>query len=198
MNLGAGDRARLLIVGLGNPGRRYASTRHNVGFDLVERLAWRWRTSFRERSVSGLSYAIASTTVGGTDVFLMKPWTYMNRSGLVVAPFAEENDLPSEACLVVVDDLALPVGVIRFRAAGSAGGHNGLVSIEEQLGTLTYPRLRIGIGPAPSAAEWADFVLTPFETDEREAIDDALDRSREGIETLLASGIERAMSLYNG
>jgi PTH1 family peptidyl-tRNA hydrolase len=159
-----GDRARLLIVGLGNPGRRYAGTRHNVGFDLVDRLADAWRTSFAASSGVGPTCEIALAVVGRTDVVLMKPLTYMNRVGLVVGPFAAEHRLDAGECLAVVDDMALPVGRIRFRPRGSAGGHNGLSSIEERLGTSDYPRLRIGIGPA----------------------------------TLIESGIERAMSEFNG
>lgn len=193
-----GDRARLLIVGLGNPGRRYAGTRHNVGFDLVDRLADAWRTSFAASSGVGPASELAPAVVGRTDVVLMKPLTYMNRVGLVVGPFAAEHGLDAGECLAIVDDMALPVGRIRFRPRGSAGGHNGLSSIEERLGTSDYPRLRIGIGPAPASEEWADFVLTPFTTDERKAIEEALERAQQGVETLIENGIERAMSEFNG
>jgi PTH1 family peptidyl-tRNA hydrolase len=186
----------MVIVGLGNPGRSYDGTRHNVGFDLVERLIERWHAS-PVISVSPRLFHAWRAEVDGQDVYLVTPVTYMNRSGIALRLFLEAYDLEARDCLVIVDDMALETGRLRFRRRGSAGGHNGLISIEERLGTRDYARLRVGIGPAPASTEWADFVLTPFSKEERERIEEALDRAVDGIELLLEEGMDRTMSLYN-
>ena len=186
----------MVIVGLGNPGRRYEDTRHNVGFDLVEKLVDRWRAG-PAVSVSNRLFHAWRAEVDGDDLYLVTPVTYMNRSGIALRRFLEAYDLEPRDCLVVVDDMALEAGRLRFRRRGSAGGHNGLISIAERLGTQDYARLRVGIGPAPASTEWADFVLTPFTDEERERINEALDRAVDGIEVLLRDGMDRAMSLYN-
>jgi PTH1 family peptidyl-tRNA hydrolase len=186
----------MLIVGLGNPGRKYVGTRHNVGFDLVDRLVSRWRGSSWWTTDAGA--VVSEATVQGREVLLLKPLTYMNRSGRPVSRFVREREIPVGECLVVVDDMHLETGKIRFRRKGSAGGHNGLSSITECLGTAEYPRLRIGVGPAPPSSEWADFVLTPWEGDDRDAVDAAILRAAEGVEMLLELGIERTMGRFNG
>jgi len=185
----------MLIVGLGNPGRKYVGTRHNVGFDLVDLLAFRWKASswFPDSGAE-----VSEATVGTEPITLVKPLTYMNRSGRVVVRFVRGRNVPLDRCLVVVDDMHLEVGKVRFRRKGSTGGHNGLSSITECLGSPEYPRLRIGVGPAPPSSEWADFVLTPWDSEDREKLDAALVRAAEGVETLLELGIERAMSRFNG
>jgi PTH1 family peptidyl-tRNA hydrolase len=184
----------VVIIGLGNPGRRYERTRHNVGFELVDILAGRWGA--RRGSPTPL-YSADCALVGGREVYLLKPMKYMNRSGIAVRRFLEEKGWGPGQCLVVVDDMALEVGRLRFRRRGTSGGHNGLASIEESLGTDEYPRLRIGVGPAPESAEWVDFVLTDFLERERPTLDETLARAADGVESLLRDGIDKTMSLYN-
>jgi PTH1 family peptidyl-tRNA hydrolase len=183
-------------VGLGNPGPEYADTRHNAGFRLADRLAERWglgpfRRGERARETSGV--------VAGTPVKLLKPQTYMNRSGAAVAPLrALPNFDPAQHLLVLVDEVALPLGKFRLRGAGSAGGHNGLKSIEGGLQRQDYPRLRIGVGPKPSEiADLADYVLAEFTPQERETLESLLDPMAEAVECWLAEGIERAMTKFN-
>jgi peptidyl-tRNA hydrolase, PTH1 family len=183
-------------VGLGNPGPEYDETRHNAGFRLADHLAARWRLGAfgrgeRARQVAG--------TVDGRPVVVLKPQTYMNRSGAALAPLRALPDFdPAADLLVLVDDVALPVGRFRLRGAGSAGGHNGLKSIEGALQRQDYARLRIGVGPVPAGlTELADFVLGPFEPEEWRTVGDLLDPMSEAVECWLADGIERAMSRFN-
>ncbi len=184
----------MLIVGLGNPDRRYADTRHNVGFDLVDVLASRWNA---RRMASPGSFDLMEARLAGRELYLMKPMTYMNRSGAPVGRFLDEQGDGPDQCLVAVDDMALDVGRLRFRRRGSDGGHQGLASIERRLGSEEYPRLRIGVGPAPPSCEWADFVLSRFTSDERKIIGETLERAADGVERMLHDGIDKAMSLYN-
>jgi PTH1 family peptidyl-tRNA hydrolase len=185
----------MLIVGLGNPGKKYVGTRHNVGFDLVDVLAHRWQVSSWWTTFGA---EVSEATFQDRTVSLMKPLTYMNRSGGPVAQFVRAHEVPLAECLVVVDDMHLETGKIRFRRKGSPGGHNGLSSISDRLGSTEFPRLRIGVGPAPPSSEWADFVLTPWESGDRDTVDAAIVRAAEGVETLIELGIERAMGRYNG
>ncbi len=183
-------------MGLGNPGPEYADTRHNAGFRLADRLADRWgfgpfRRGARAREATG--------TLAGTPVKLLKPQTYMNRSGAVLAPLRAVPDFdPTQHLLVLVDDVALPTGRFRLRGAGSAGGHNGLKSIEGVLQRQDYARLRIGVGPKPPEIEdLTDYVLAEFTPEERAAIESLLDPMAEAVECWLAEGIERAMTQFN-
>lgn len=185
----------MLIVGLGNPGARYDGTRHNVGFELVDRLVARWGA---RPALSDRSHVLYEATVGGRDVSLMKPLTYMNRSGIAIARYGASHALSPAECLAVVDDMFLETGRLRFRRKGSDGGHNGLMSLEHALGTSAYPRLRIGVGPAPESSVWADFVLAPFTADERARVEDAMPRAEAGVEVFLEHGIDRAMRETNG
>jgi peptidyl-tRNA hydrolase, PTH1 family len=188
-----------VIVGLGNPGREYAATRHNVGWWLIDHLADVWR--FDGWKKDGDSH-VSNGVVGGVKVRLVKPQTYMNLSGqalktYVRRPFwAAAKDL-----LVVVDEVQLPVGRFRIRAHGSAGGHNGLKSVEHALGTREYPRLRIGVGPSEERKgiypNLADFVLAPFARDEREDILAMMPDLTATVETWLKEGPEKAMNLHN-
>ncbi|HET7601300.1 MAG TPA: aminoacyl-tRNA hydrolase [Gemmatimonadales bacterium] len=183
-------------MGLGNPGPEYEDTRHNAGFRLADHLAARWgvgpfRRAERARATSG--------SVGGVAVTIVKPQTYMNRSGAALAPlralpgFDAARDL-----LVLVDDVALPLGRFRLRGAGSAGGHNGLKSIEGALMRQDYARLRIGIGPKPPEVEdLADYVLAGFTPEERRVLDALLDPMAEAVECWIAHGIEHAMNQFN-
>lgn len=183
-------------MGLGNPGPEYEDTRHNAGFRLIDHVAARWglgpfRRSERAREAAGQHE--------GRAVRLLKPQTYMNRSGAAVAVLASHPDFdPSQHLLVLVDDVALPLGKFRLRGAGSAGGHNGLKSIEGVLRRQDYARLRIGVGPTPAGTDdLADFVLGPFDAEERSTLNSLLDPMTDAVECWLAEGIERAMNRFN-
>lgn len=188
-----------VILGLGNPGRQYEATRHNVGWWVLDHLADVWHFEGWKRDGDAM---VATGTVAGTRTRLIKPLTYMNLSGAVLKnylrrPFwAAGKDL-----LVVVDDVALPVGRYRIRARGSAGGHNGLRSIEGALGNQEYARLRIGVGPSEERRniyhDLADFVLAPFARDEREEIIELIPKIESAIGTWLREGVERAMNAHN-
>ena len=188
-----------VIVGLGNPGREYAATRHNVGWWLIDHLADVWH--FDGWKKDGESH-IANGVVGGVKVRLVKPQTYMNLSGQALKNFVRRPFWsPAKDLLIVVDEVQLPVGTIRIRPRGSAGGHNGLKSVEAALDTQEYPRLRIGVGPSEERKgiykDLADFVLAPFARDEREAILALMPQLTATVETWLAEGVEKAMNLHN-
>ncbi|MGE0439389.1 MAG: aminoacyl-tRNA hydrolase [Gemmatimonadales bacterium] len=182
-------------MGLGNPGPEYEGTRHNAGFILADHLAERWGFGPWRREGPA---RVCRGMVGRVAVQLVKPHTYMNRSGAALGVArAEEGFDPAADLLVVVDEAALPVGRFRLRARGSAGGHNGLKSIEASLRTQEYARLRIGVGPMPGDIDMADYVLDPFEAAESEVIEELLDPMAEAVETWLAEGIETAMNRHN-
>jgi PTH1 family peptidyl-tRNA hydrolase len=182
-------------VGLGNPGPEYQDTRHNAGFLLADHLAAHWRLS-PFRRVPAAREALGA--VGSADVRLIKPQTYMNRSGAVLASLRSLSGFdPARDLLIMVDDVALPIGRFRLRGAGSAGGHNGLKSVEGALRRQDYPRLRIGVGPRPMQGdELADFVLDKFTREEREALDALLDPMTNAVECWVAEGIEAAMRRF--
>ncbi len=195
-----------IIVGLGNPGSEYVNTRHNIGFDVLERLAEKlgWvtsggfdrmaRTKFDGLTIDGL----IEKSVGGTEkLLLVKPTTYMNLSGRTVQQAMSFYQLTPTDVMVVLDDLALPCGKIRLRGSGSSGGHNGLKDIEKMLGTNAYPRLRIGIDPPPQFVPGRDYVLGKWTTEQKETIKSATDRACGAILTWADKGIETAMSQYN-
>lgn len=185
-----------MVVGLGNPGEEYAETRHNAGFLLCDHLAARWGAGdFRK----GIDCRQTTVRVGEQAVTLVKPTTYMNRSGAALVPFRGRPDFdPAQHLLVLVDDVATPLGRFRLRGAGSAGGHNGLKSIEGTLRRQDYARLRIGVGEKPPEYDdLADWVLGRFAKAERAILTDLLDRMADAVETWLAQGIERAMSQHN-
>lgn len=183
-----------LIVGLGNPGRRYRQTRHNVGWEVISRLARRARIAVDEED--GFS-DVGRGAIGGTRVILARPQTYVNVSGEAVRDLRRRHRLRPQDIVVVIDDLDLPLGRLRLRASGSAGGHNGLKSIIEAIGTTEFPRLRVGIGRPPEGVDPADHVLTRFTSDEQAVVDAALDRAAEAIETAITEGIETAMNRFN-
>lgn len=186
-----------LIVGLGNPGREYANTRHNVGFMAVERLAERWRATWKTEKK--FQSRIARVDQDARRCLFCEPQTYMNLSGEAVAAVLNFYRLTPERLLVVLDDADLPFGEIRMRAEGSSGGHHGLESIEAHLGTRQYPRLRIGIGREPNAGrEITGYVLGAFGASDREVLDKVLIRARDQIECWLGEGIGKAMTRYNG
>jgi PTH1 family peptidyl-tRNA hydrolase len=185
-----------LIVGLGNPGREYRETRHNVGFMVVDELARR----------AGLAWAMAPSQVpetfvakrfGSPPLLLAKPLTFMNRSGDAVAGLARYYAVPTEALLVVVDDVALPFGRLRARARGSAGGHNGLKSLIERLGTAEFSRLRLGVGRGDGRRDLADHVLSTFEPGERAELESFIARAADAAEMFAADGIAAVMNAHN-
>ena len=183
-------------MGLGNPGPEYENTRHNAGFRLADHLAARWQMGQFRR---GDRAREAQATWQDKAVRVLKPQTYMNRSGAAITPLRSLPAFdPSQHLLILVDDVALPVGRFRLRGAGSAGGHNGLKSIEGVLQRQDYARLRIGVGPPPpDLDDLADFVLDQFTGDERKAIAELLDPMSEAVESWLESGIEKAMNQFN-
>jgi len=189
-----------VITGLGNPGRDYAATRHNVGWWLIDHLADVWR--FDGWKKDGDSH-VAAGIVAGEKVKLVKPQTFMNLSGEALRPFLR-NPFFSAAkeLLVVSDEVQIPVGRFRLRSRGSAGGHNGLKSVERAVGSQDYARLRIGVGPSEERKgiydDLADFVLSPFARDEREDVLALMPALVAATETWLSDGIEKAMNLHNG
>lgn len=184
-----------VICGLGNPGSEYEDTRHNVGWWVIDRLSYDWDLGPFRREGRSL---VTGGRVGDHYVRLLKPLTFMNRSGAALGTLRslEEFD-PSVDLLVVVDDVALDVGRVRFRPGGSAGGHNGLKSVQAALGTVDYNRLRIGVGPLPPGRDMADFVLEEFEPDEEEEVAGLLPGLTGAVRDWLEQGVEVAMSRHN-
>ncbi len=184
------------MVGLGNPGRQYEATRHNVGFEVVDRLAVRWGIPWQSSRFEAL---VAQRGSGPEKVFLAKPLTYMNHSGRAVAALCRYYRLrPEEQLLVVCDDFQLPLGRLRFRSSGSAGGQKGLADVLLHLGTQQVPRLRIGVGPLPPEEDPAQFVLARFASGEREAAETMLDLAAEAVQDWLEHGMQYCMNRYNG
>jgi PTH1 family peptidyl-tRNA hydrolase len=170
-----------LVIGVGNPGPEYEHTRHNVGFEVVDGVAARLGLSFRDVAYAGF---LAEGVRKGAPFALLKPLTYVNRTGAALRALSRLMDCPPSSILVVLDDLALDVGRLRFRSSGSSGGHNGLKSVLDELGTEGVPRLRVGIGSAPSEA-WREHVLAPFPEEERKVVDRAVARAAEAVESFL-------------
>jgi peptidyl-tRNA hydrolase, PTH1 family len=184
-----------IIVGLGNPGPEYDPTRHNVGWWVLDRLVNDWRLGTYRRDGPALK---CEGSVGGRSVLLLKPTTYMNRSGLALRFLQElEGFDPAQDLLVVVDDAALDVGRVRFRPSGSPGGHNGLRSVSGTLRSNEYPRLRIGVGRVPEGVDLADWVLSPMPEEEEEVVVGLLPELTRAVESWLEEGTEAAMNRFN-
>jgi len=186
-----------VIVGLGNPGKEYERTRHNVGWWVLDHLADVWRFDGWRRDGDA---RVASGHVGSANVRLVKPQTYMNLSGAVLRPYLRRAGWSAQHdLLIVVDEVALPLGAFRFRARGSSAGHNGLKSIEGALGHQDYARLRIGIGPPAgrNRGDLADYVLSDFGKADAKVVEELMPTLREGIEAWLTEGIEPVMNLFN-
>ena len=181
-----------LVVGLGNPGPQYRDTRHNAGFWVIDEIARRWQIgdSWRERDE-----ALVVRKPG--LAVLAKPLTFMNLSGFAVSRLRQFFQIEIADILVVIDEAALPLGRLRARARGSAGGHNGLKSVIEQLGTEDVPRLRVGVGRGDNRRDLADHVLSRFDADERETIQAAVLRAADASEVFVSDGIERVMNSFN-
>jgi PTH1 family peptidyl-tRNA hydrolase len=184
-----------LIVGLGNPGREYRHNRHNVGFMAVDELAGRNQMEFTRQQTNSF---VSVGTIAGAQVVLAKPQTFMNKSGISVAALRRFYKVADEDLLVIFDDLDLPVGTIRIRPFGGSGGHNGMNSLIERLGTQGFPRVRIGIGRPPGKMDPARYVLKDFDKDQRPIIEQVCDQAARAVETWLEDGIESAMTEYNG
>lgn len=182
-----------LVVGLGNPGSRYRRTRHNVGFMVVDRLAARWGVAVVGRRHEA---EIGVGAVAGARATLSKPQTYMNASGDAVAKLRRSCRAQTGEIVVVHDDLDLPLGRLRLRVGGSAGGHQGVASLIAALGP-EFVRVRVGIGRPPGERDPVDFVLEPFTAEESSVVEKAIERAADGVESLLREGIERAMNIFN-
>jgi PTH1 family peptidyl-tRNA hydrolase len=184
-----------LVAGLGNPGREYAGTRHNVGFEVMDLLARRhhlpWPAKLDGSSVE------ARWRRPDADVLLVKPLTYMNLSGRAVSELARFYKIDLPDVLVVADDVNLPLGRLRARASGTEGGHNGLRSIAESLGTIDYARLRIGVGRGDLRRDLADHVLARFEPDEQAGMEDAIAQAADAVEVWISDGLARVMNTFN-
>ncbi len=183
-----------IVIGLGNPGRRYAGTRHNVGFCFVDRLAGLWGVKLRQRKFLA---KIVETRRNNERLILAQPQTYMNLSGQAVKKMLDNYRLTPEDIIVVYDDLDVRLGKIRVRKEGSPGTHNGMRSICDSIGTQSFPRLRLGIGPLGEGEDATDFVLSPFRKDERPLLEECLAQAEEALALVLDGHIEVAMNMFN-
>ncbi|MGQ0720837.1 MAG: aminoacyl-tRNA hydrolase [Candidatus Eiseniibacteriota bacterium] len=195
---GEGPTPTFAVVGLGNPGSRYEGTRHNLGYRVVDALAGSAGVAL---PMGPGAYGLARASLGGAAGLLVKPVTFMNRSGVAVKELRERfPDLAPDRLLVVCDDLDLPLGRMRFRAGGGDGGHKGLRSLISELGTRDFPRLRLGIGRPETAGESTDVVdhvLDTFRDDERETVEEVVARGAEGVRIFLTEGVLAAMNRFN-
>lgn len=187
--------APYLIIGLGNPGSKYAETRHNVGFLVLDEIARRHGLRLSKGQANSET---ARGPIGGAPSILAKPQTYMNNSGQAVGALARFYKVPIERVLIVYDDVALPIGTLRIREKGSAGGHNGIKDIIRHLGTEGFPRLRVGVDrPVEVGRSQVEWVLGRFSKEDQKVIQEVVPRAAEAIETILRDGIAQAMNLYN-
>ncbi len=192
---GKETRFMYIIVGLGNPGKQYDGTRHNVGFDVIDVLADKYNISVIERKHKAL---IGKGIVAGQKVILVKPLTFMNLSGESVREVLDYYKIDeSEELILVYDDISLAPGGLRIRAKGSAGGHNGIKSIIKHLGHDVFKRIKVGVGEKPKGWDLADYVLSRFSTSERKAVDEAVKTAVEAVEILVSDGIDAAMNKCN-
>ncbi|MFN2427359.1 MAG: aminoacyl-tRNA hydrolase [Candidatus Binatia bacterium] len=189
------DGSGFCVVGLGNPGEEYRSTRHNVGFQIVDAVAARWNVDIRRMEFRALT---AEGNIGRSMVLLMKPQTFMNASGRAVADALSTLGLPPERVLAIYDDLDLPVGRLRVRSGGGTGGHRGVASMIEHLGTGDFPRLRVGIGRPPEGTAVIDYVLSPFGPEQAEEAAGMILRAADAVECILREGVTPAMQAFNG
>ena len=183
-----------LIVGLGNPGQQYRNTRHNVGFRALDEIAERLGARFDQEKYDGL---LATAEYEGTCLMLLKPLTYMNLSGTSVAKAARNRVPKAEHVIVILDEIQLPLGTVRIRHEGSHGGHNGLRSVIEHLGSQGFPRLRIGIGQKKAGQDLSDHVLSTFAPDEKPDVDRAIATAADAALCCVAEGVAKAMNRFN-
>lgn len=184
-----------LVVGLGNMGDRYENTRHNVGFEVVDELGERGNFPIQRLKHRALTHP---AEIGGARVLVMKPTTYMNLSGEAVIDAARFYKIPADHVLVICDDISLPVGKLRIRKGGSAGGHNGLKNIIAHLGTDQFPRVKVGVGGKPDPDyDLADWVLGKLQGEDRKVMDEAVKRAADAVACVLRDGCEKAMNRFN-
>jgi PTH1 family peptidyl-tRNA hydrolase len=183
-----------LIIGLGNPGRRYRSTRHNVGFWVVDRCAEKKGIKLKRRLGK---VQIGEGRIGAERVVIAKPLTYMNRSGAVVRKLIKELEIPLDHLVVVHDDLDMACGSIKIKDKGGHGGHKGVSSIIEQLGSADFLRVKVGIDKPQTPDEGVDYVLSPFDDEQLPLVEESIEQASEAIEAIIVSGKAKAMSMYN-
>ena len=184
----------IVIAGLGNTERKYENTRHNIGFDVVDVLSRKYGIPVRERKFRGLS---GRGVIEGERVMLLKPRTYMNLSGESIRAALEYTGCSAEDLIVICDDINIPLGTLRIRKGGSAGGHNGLKNIILQLGTQDFKRIRVGVGTQPEDMDRVSYVLSHFTKAERIEMDDAAERAAEAAVTMFTEGVDTAMNRFN-
>lgn len=190
------EKGGWLVVGLGNPGKDYAHTRHNAGFRALDVLAQRLGCKIDKSKFQGL---YGQTAFRGEKLYLLKPLTYMNLSGQSVLQLSAYFHIPPERIIVLFDDISLPPGRLRIRGDGSAGGHNGIKSIIAQLGSQDFPRVKIGVGAKPEAdRDLADWVLSPFSAQEEKALSFSLEKAADAALAIIEKGVPTAANLYNG
>ena len=183
-----------LVAGLGNPGRDYAGTRHNIGFGVIARISDKYNiplTGKEHKAICGKGM------IGGEKVILAQPQTFMNLSGECVRSLVDYYKLESEDIIIAYDDIDLEVGQLRIRSKGSAGGHNGIKNIISHLGTNEFPRVKVGVGGKPEGGDLVRHVLGRFSREDEKVIGEVLDVAVEAVETILSDGVEAAMNLYN-
>ena len=184
-----------LIVGLGNPGKQYEHTRHNVGFDVMDAIAEKYNISITEKKHKALC---GKGVIGGTKVVLAKPQTYMNLSGESIAELLNYYKMdPEEEMIVIYDDISLAPGNLRIRKKGSAGGHNGIKNIIAMTGTQNFLRIKVGVGEKPKGWDLADYVLGRFDKDDRALVEEAQERACKAVELILTDSVDAAMNEYN-
>ena len=185
-----------IIAGLGNPGKQYEHTRHNVGFDTLDKLAEKYHIPIdtqKHKAVCGSGY------IEGQKVILVKPQTYMNLSGESLREIIDFYKLnPAEELIVIYDDISLDVGQLRIRKKGSAGGHNGIKNIIAHLGTQEFPRIKVGVGDKPPRMDLADYVLSRFSKEDREKMEQAFKDAADAVEVMITEGADAAMNRFNG
>ena len=184
-----------LSVGLGNPGMKYDATKHNMGFKVIDELVETYGIPSSGTSLKGM---YGKGMIGGEKVILIKPMTYMNNSGECVRAFVDYYKVdPEEEVIIIYDDITLEPGSIRVRKKGSAGGHNGIKSIIAHLGTEKFKRIRVGVGGEPKNWDLADFVLSPFKPEEKDAVREGIEKAAKAVEVILTDGADAAMNRYN-
>ena len=188
------DKKMKLIVGLGNPGREYVNTRHNAGFFVIEKLAYTLGADISEKKYKGL---YTKVRIEDERVILLEPQTYMNRSGESVRAFMDYFKIEPSDVYVIYDDINLEPGNLRIRLKGSAGGHNGIKSLIEHMGTSDFPRIKIGVGEKPQKMDLADYVLGRFSEGDRKLLEEAADNAIEGLKLMINGRNDAAMNMYN-